>query len=48
MQTLVTNGRVITDSPGKVEVLNQFYSVFTDRELVNISNIDQLEYPIIP
>ena len=43
---LVSNGRVITDSLEKAEVLNnQFYSVFTDEDFVNIPQADQLECP---
>ena len=49
MPTLINNGRVITDSLEKAEVLNkQFYSVFTDKDLTNIPQVHQLEYSIMP
>ena len=41
---LVSNGRTITDSLEKPEILNnQFYSVFMDEDFVNIPQADQLE-----
>ena len=46
---LISNGKTLTDSLEKAEVLNnQFYSVFTDEDLVNTPQIDQLEYPTMP
>ena len=46
---LISNGKILTDSLEKAEVLNnQFYSVFTDEDLVNTPQIDQLEYPTMP
>ena len=47
--TLINNGKVITDSLEKAEALNnQFYSVFTDEDLFDLPQLDQLEYPMMP
>ena len=49
VSALISNGKTLTDSLEKAEVLNnQFYSVFTDEDLVNTPQIDQLEYPTMP
>ena len=46
---LISNGKTLTDSLEKAKALNnQFYSVFTDEDLVNTPQIDQLEYPTMP
>ena len=46
---LISNGKTLTDSLEKAEVLNnQFYSMFTDEDLINTPQIDQLEYPTMP
>ena len=46
--TLINNSKVITDSLEKAEALNnQFYSVFTDEDLFDLPQLDQLEYPMM-
>ena len=46
---MINNGKVITDSLEKAEALNnQFYSVFTDEDLFDLPQLDQLEHPMMP
>ena len=46
---MINNGKVITDSLEEAEALNnQFYSVFTDEDLFDLPQLDQLEHPMMP
>jgi len=49
VSTSSSDGKPVTDSFDKAELLNnQFHSVFTNENLLNIPNIDFPSYPTMP